>query len=128
MAVHELVDIAQILQQFPGFAERRRDQLDQRFGEIGGDVFIGQRRAQRLGMPRLNDVPRGRDAQRLFFNALAAAAQDAPFAGIDEPGEAALEFPINHVTQYLDPRLSTYGSSATTSISTRNPGSTSRWT
>ena len=46
VAIHELVDIAQILQQLPGLAERRRDQLDQRLGKIRRDVFIGQRRAR----------------------------------------------------------------------------------
>ena len=45
--VDELMDVAQILQQFPGLAERRGDQLDQRFGKIGGDVLVGERRAQR---------------------------------------------------------------------------------
>ena len=61
-------------------------------------------------------------------NRIAAAAQHTSLAGIDEPREAALEYLINHVTQYLDPRSSIYGSSATTSISTRNPGSTKRCT
>jgi hypothetical protein len=46
MAVDELVDIAQILQQFPGFAERRGNQFDQRLGEIRCDVFIGERGAE----------------------------------------------------------------------------------
>src|SRR6267142_817771 len=101
MAVHELVDIAQILQQFPCLAERRGNQLDQGLGEIRGDIFVGQRRAQSGGMPCLRDVAGGRYAQRLLFDALAAAAQYTSFAGIYEPREAALEFLINHVTQYL---------------------------
>ena len=29
---------------------------------------------------------------------LAAAAQHCPFTGVDEPREATLEFPVNHVT------------------------------
>ncbi len=127
MAVHELVDVAQILQQFPCFAEGRGDQLDEGFGKIRGDVFVGERRPQGRGMARLYDVAGRRDPQGLLFDALAAAAQHAAFAGIDEPRDAALEFLVNHVTQYLDPR-SIYGSSATTSISTRNPGSTKRCT
>ena len=54
-------------------------------------------------MACLHDVAGGRDPQRLLFDALAAAAQHAAFTGIDEPREAALEFLINHVAQYLDP-------------------------
>ncbi len=57
------------------------------------------------GMACLHDVAGGRDAQRLLFDALAAAAQYASFAGIDEPREAAFEYLVDHVTQYLDPRF-----------------------
>ena len=78
-------------------------------------------------MPGLHDVARRRDAQRLLFDAFAAAAQYAAFPGIDQPGQAAFELPVNHVAQYFDPK-SNYGSSATTSICTRNPGSTRRCT
>src|SRR5450631_1917810 len=104
MAIDELVDIAQILQQFPGFAERRGDQLDEGLGEIRRDVLVREGGAEGFGMPRLHDVAGGRDAQRLLFDALAPAAQYPPFTGIDEPREAALELLIDHVTQtsFLD--------------------------
>ena len=46
MPVHELMDVAQVLQQLPCFAERRGHQLDQRFGIVGSDVLVGERRSQ----------------------------------------------------------------------------------
>ena len=45
--VDELVQVEQVLQQLPARAERRRDQLDQRLGIVGGDVLVGERRTQR---------------------------------------------------------------------------------
>ncbi len=63
VAVHELMDIAKILQQFPGLAERRRDQFDQRLGEIRRDMFIGERRSQCFRMAGLGDDAVRRDAQ-----------------------------------------------------------------
>ena len=60
VAVDELVQVQQVLQQLPARAEGRRHQLDQRFGVIGGDVLVGQRRAQRGRMGRLGDARRRR--------------------------------------------------------------------
>ena len=99
MPVDELMDIAQILHQLPGLAERRRDQFDQRFGKIRGDVFVGQRRAQGLRMARLGNLTRRANPQRLLFHALAAAAQYRPFAGIDESGKPPFEISIHDVAQ-----------------------------
>ena len=63
MPIHELVDVAQILQQLPCLAERRSDQLDQRLGEIRRDVLVGERCAERGRMPGLRDRrPRERRA------------------------------------------------------------------
>src|ERR1700736_6429756 len=90
-------------------------------------MFIGEGRAQCLRMAGPRDDAVGRHAQRLLLHALAAAAQYRPFAGIDEPGEAALEVFVHHVTQRY-PRYMLYGSSATTSICTRKPRSTKRCT
>ena len=61
--IDELVDVAQILQQLPRLAERRGNQLDQRLGEIGCNVLIGERRAQSRGVGRLYEFARGRHAQ-----------------------------------------------------------------
>ena len=44
--IDELMQIEQVLQQFPARAERRRHELDQRFGVIGGDVLVGERGAK----------------------------------------------------------------------------------
>ena len=74
--VDELVQVEQVLQQLPARAEGRRDQLDQRLGIVRGDVFVGERRAERARMRRLRDAPVGRDAQRFLLDALAAALND----------------------------------------------------
>ena len=98
MTVDELMDVAQILQQFPRLAERRGDQLDQGLGKIGRDVLVRERRAERGRMTGLRDLARGRDAQRFLLDAFAPAAQHRPFAGIDESRQPALEFLVDHVT------------------------------
>jgi hypothetical protein len=54
-------------------------------------------------MRGLHDLARGIDAQRFLLHALAAAAQYASFPRIDERRDAALEFPVDHVTQNLIP-------------------------
>ena len=46
VAVDELVQVEQILQQLPALRERRRHQLDQRLGIVGGDVLVGERGAE----------------------------------------------------------------------------------
>jgi len=99
--VHELMNVAQILQEFPRFAEWRRDQFDQGFGEIGRDVLVGQRRSQRLGMACVDDFAVDRHAQGFLLDALAPAAQYRPLAGIKQAREATLEDLIHHVTQHL---------------------------
>ena len=48
---------------------------------------------------------RRRDAQRLLFDSLAAAAQYAAFPGIDQSCKAALELLVNHVAQILDLKI-----------------------
>ena len=88
--VDELVQVEQVLQQLPGRAESRRDQLDQRFGIIGGDVLVRERRAEARGMRRLRDGPSGVRAATLF-DPLEPALQDAGAAGVDHAGETALE-------------------------------------
>src|SRR5690606_644349 len=70
MAVDELMQIAQILQQLPGLGKRGRDELDQRFGIVGRDVLVSQRRTERRRMRALLDPALRRDPQRLFLDAL----------------------------------------------------------
>ena len=137
MPVHELVDVAKVLQQLPALVKRRRDQLDQRLGEVRGDVLVGERCAERRRVAALGDLSRRRYAQRFLFHAFAPAAQHAALPAIDEAGQPTLEFFVDHVTHHASARpvparrlgyQPVHGSSATTSISTRKPGSTRRWT
>src|SRR5579859_4875746 len=104
MTVDELVYVAKILQQLPALEERRSHELDQRFGKVGGDVVVGERRAQSGRMRRPDDHSVRRDAQGFFFDALAAAAQHTSLAGIDESREAAFESPVHHITQRRNPK------------------------
>ena len=122
--VDELVDVAQVLQQLPGLAERRGHQLDQRLGEIGGDVFVGERRAERLRVARCAMIqPVGSTRSDSFSTPLRPPRSTAALAGIDQPGERARNS-VDHLRSFP----SAHGSSATTSICTRKPGSTRRCT
>ncbi len=103
------------------------NQFDQRFGKVRRNVLVGQRSAQRRRVPRVRDLASRQHTQGFLFHRLAAAAQYRPFAGIDESGKTTLEILIHHLGQSY-PRFMPYGSSATTSICTRNPGSTKRCT
>ena len=93
--VDELVQVEQVLQQLPGSAEGRRDQLDQRLGIVGGDVLVGERRAQRARMRRLRDAPVGRHAQRFLFDALAAALDDFGLAAVDQRRQGLFELAVD---------------------------------
>ncbi len=93
--VDELVQVEHVLQELPAGLEGRRYQLDQRLGEIRGDVFVGERAAQCGGVRRLRDAALGRDAQRLFLDALSATLQDARLTTIDEGRESLFELAID---------------------------------
>ena len=58
MPIDELVQIQQVLQQLPALRERRRHQLDERFGKIRGDVLVRQRGAERARMRRVREIAR----------------------------------------------------------------------
>jgi hypothetical protein len=96
MAIDELMDVAQILQQFPGLLERRRHQLDQDSEKsvVMCSLVSGAPSAGGCGSARSR---RRRDAQRLLLDALAAAAQHVALARIDQAREAPLELLVNHV-------------------------------
>ncbi len=79
MAVHELVDVAQVLQQFPGFAEGRvTSSISDSEKSVVMCSFVNGAPST-AGCRVCTMSPRGRDAQRLFFHAFAAAAQDSAF-------------------------------------------------
>jgi hypothetical protein len=94
--IDELMQVAQVLQQFLVVVEGRRDQLDQRFGIVGGDVRIGQRRAQRARMRRLRDMAIGRHPQRFALQAAPAARDQALLAAVHQRGETAFIHAIDH--------------------------------
>ena len=98
LAVDELVDVAEVLLQFPGARERRRHELDQGFRVVGRDVRVGQRRAERRRMRRLRDLPVGRDPERLPLDPLQAARKHAALAGVHEAGQAAFEGAVEAVS------------------------------
>ncbi len=95
MAIDELMQIAQVLQQLPRLAECRRHQLDQRFGVIRRDVLVRERGAELARMLALLDVTVERDAQRFLLDALQSALQDARLARVDERREPPLELAID---------------------------------
>ena len=98
LAVDELVDVAEVLLQFPGARERRGHQLDQGFRIVSRDVRVGERRTQRRGMRRLRDLPVGRDPERLPLDPLQAARKNATLAGVHEAGKASFEGAVEAVS------------------------------
>ena len=91
LPIDELVDVAEVLLEFPGPVERRCHELDQGFRVVGRDVRMGQRRAERARMRRLRDMPLRRDPERLPLDALQAAREHALLARVHQAGQAAFE-------------------------------------
>ena len=104
--IDELVQVAQVLQQFLVVVEGRRDQLGQRFRIVGGDVRIGQRRAQRARVRRLRDVAIGRDPQRFALQAAPAARDQPLLAAVHQRSQAPLIHAIDHDTRHHPSRFS----------------------
>ena len=77
LVVNELLQVAEVLRQLPGFRERRRDELDQCLGAVRGDVLVGQRRPRGPGSPGLRNQAPGRDPEGLLLDALEAALERA---------------------------------------------------
>jgi hypothetical protein len=89
--VHEAVQVAEVLEEFPALGKGWRDQLDQRFGVVGRDVLVGERRPQRLRVRGLDDQAPGRDPQRLLLDPLQAALQGTTPPAVHQGGEALVE-------------------------------------
>ena len=75
--------------------ERGRDELDERFGIIRGDVLVRERRAERPRMRGLRNRPIARDPQRFLLDALAAALQNLRLAAVEQASQALLEAAID---------------------------------
>ncbi|MNN42685.1 hypothetical protein D3C81_1568820 [compost metagenome] len=65
------------------------DELQQRLGIVGGDLRMGQRRAQGLRVRRQRQVAGGVDAQAFLLQAVAAVAQQVALFGTVEQSQAA---------------------------------------
>jgi hypothetical protein len=68
-AVGELVDARELLQALFDARVHARDQFELGFAVVGGDVRVGQRRAQRRGMRRHRKLAVGRGAQAFLLDA-----------------------------------------------------------
>ncbi len=95
MPIDELMQIEQVLEQLPALRERRRHELDERFGKISRDVIVGQRRPERTRMRAPREIAFRRHPQRLFLHTLAPTLQHLRLAGVDEGGEASFEDAID---------------------------------
>ena len=75
LAVDERLGIVETGQRIAKMVERRGHHFEQRLGVIRGDARMGQRRAERGGVPRLRDAAVDGDAQAFLFQADLAALQ-----------------------------------------------------
>ena len=66
--VGKLMYVANDLQCLPGTTERRRHELEQRLGEIGGNKTIGQGRTEALWVRCLCEVAVGSDTQGFLLD------------------------------------------------------------
>ena len=74
-AVGELVDPGQLVERGLGVAVHARDQLELRLAEVGRDVRMGQRRAERERMGRQRELAVGQRAQAFLLDAAPHALQ-----------------------------------------------------
>ncbi|MCY1557677.1 hypothetical protein D9M68_945470 [compost metagenome] len=68
-AVDVAVSVRQLCQQRVDVRMRARDEFEQGFGIVGGDVFVGQRRAQAGGVRRAGQQALLVHAQAFFLDA-----------------------------------------------------------
>ena len=93
--IDELVQVAEVLGQFPGLGKGRRHQLDQRLGIVGRDVLVGQRRAQRLRVGRRGDPASRRDPEGFLLDALEPALERGGGTAVHETRQAAFKTAID---------------------------------
>ena len=87
----KLVQIAEKLNDFPGGIQRRRDELEQRFGEVGGDETIRQGRAQCSRMRGRRDVTVGSDTQAFFLDTAPGLREQCGGTDVLQRGDAILD-------------------------------------
>ncbi|MNC22672.1 hypothetical protein D3C75_706790 [compost metagenome] len=89
LGVGEAVDGVQLVEAARRVFLGGGDELQQRLGIVGGDLRVGQRRAQRLRVRGQRQVAGGIDAQAFLLQAVAAVAQQVTLFGTVEQGQAA---------------------------------------
>src|SRR3954462_14115360 len=111
VAINELVQVEQVLQQLPAAREGGGHQLYQRFGKVGRDVYIRQGGAEVARMRSGCQDAIGAHTQRLLLDTLASALQDLRLTTVDEGRQTALKNPIDawpaHGAATIPPRLCT---------------------
>ena len=102
VAVDELVDVAQVLQQFPALPNGgvTSSISDSEKSVVMCSLVSGAPSAAGCGV--CDDLAAGDTRSDSFSTPLRPPSQHGPFARIDEPGQPALEFPVDHVTQHLN--------------------------
>ena len=89
--LHEAVNLVQERQGRFCSSQRRGNEFQQRFGIIGGDERMSQRRAKRAWMGNLRDVAIRRDPQRFLFQAQQAPLQQGGRIGVEQPGQTQVK-------------------------------------
>ncbi|MCY1293713.1 hypothetical protein D9M70_429810 [compost metagenome] len=85
----EAVDLLQVRQGLRRIDLGRRDELQQRFGIVRGDLRMGQRRAQGGGVWRQRQLAIAVDPQAFTLDAVQAASEQGQVGALAEQGQAA---------------------------------------
>ena len=89
--VGKAVDGVELVQRGGDIGLGRGDEFQQRFGIVGGNLRVRQRRAQGQRMRRLCQHPLGRDAQGFALHAAQALAQKVAVGVLGQQGQTAGE-------------------------------------
>ena len=88
LAVGETVDALQLFQRLRRVGARGGDELQQRLGIVGGDLRVGQGRAQRLRVRGQGQLAVAVNAQAFAFDAVQALAEQRQVGALAEQGQA----------------------------------------
>ncbi|MCY1250581.1 hypothetical protein D9M72_642330 [compost metagenome] len=85
------MDLVETLQCLCRICQRRRDELQQRLGIVGGDLFMGQRRAQGFRVRGLRQPGFTGNAQAFTLNTMQALLEQRKVGSLAQQGQAAVE-------------------------------------
>src|SRR5690606_2400573 len=91
LAAGKAVDRFQFLQGVGGIVGGAGDEFQQGFGVIGGELRVGQRRAQGRRVRGVCQVPAGVDAQAFPLDTVQGLGEQWKVVGLAEQGQAAVE-------------------------------------